>query len=69
MSDRRNKPTHKYHLDQTMTVDNELFSGRVVIRACLNEVCEAHSLPRYGVSAGDRHFSFCEDVMTPTKFN
>lgn len=52
-----------------MTVDNELFSGRVVIRACLNEVCEAHSLPRYGVSAGDRHFTFCEEVMTPTKHN
>ena len=69
MSDRRNKPTHKYHLDQTMTVDNELFSGRVVIRACLKETCEAHSLPRYGVSAGDRHFTFCEEVMTPTKHN
>jgi hypothetical protein len=60
------RPTrHKFTCEQLVEVESELFTGVVEICVHLPGACEAHSAPMYGCSAGDSHFSFCEEIVKP----
>jgi hypothetical protein len=56
---------HKFDFDQELYVEGEVFTGIVKVAAKLQCVCETHKAPKYGVAAGDRHFSYCERLLTP----
>jgi hypothetical protein len=56
---------HKFVHGQMCNVDSELFSGRVEIKALLPVRCAEHNLLKYGCSAGDACFSFCENSLKP----
>ena len=60
---------HKFALGQVVTTDNDTFCGAVEIVKHIDARCAAHSLPMYACVAGDRHFSFCEEAITPLTTN
>lgn len=56
---------HKYGFGQKVTTNNETYKGTVEIVGKLPACCAEHNLPIYACVDGDRHFSFCEESITP----
>lgn len=56
---------HKYARGQKVATDNETFKGTVEVVGHLPARCAEHDLPLYACVDGDRHFSFCEESITP----
>ncbi|MET4190614.1 MULTISPECIES: hypothetical protein [unclassified Bradyrhizobium] len=56
---------HKYDFRQEVYVENDTYTGIVKIAAKLPFFCDAHKAAQYGCYAEDRHFTFCEHLLTP----
>lgn len=56
--------THKFDHEQRVAVDNDTYKGVVEVVVQIGLCCRTHGAPLYGCRAEDKHFSFCEEMLS-----
>ncbi len=60
------KTEHKYDFGQLLEVTEGDYPPQVQVMAKLDgHLCQKHSAPYYGCSAGNDHFTLCEGLLRP----